>query len=243
MINPELPSVLIVGTSMSERPAAEIPAYPELLSERLQGRWRVETAVRGGVAIDTLFGPAVTALQRLHPAAFVLHIGVNDCAPRPLTVRERALLGRLRPHRVQEKIIDFIHRHRPRIIRWRGAKQFTALPVFLRRAEALVDTARACGAMTIILPITRVPAAAEVRQPFFNREIDRYNDGLRSLGHRLGVRFVEREEFLSGLTPEEAASEPTSVHLNGVVHERLTRFLADLLLGFPVVVTPPYVRA
>jgi lysophospholipase L1-like esterase len=221
-------SVLIVGTSMAERPHDGVPAYPELLEERLGARWRIDRLIRGGTTIEDLAPDAINAVAAV-PDVAVLHVGINDCGPRPLTRREREWLGRVRPLRLRARIIRFIHDHRARIIRLRGVKQFTGLAAFASRIDEVVGRARAAGTLVVVLPITRVPATAEIRQPFLNREADRYNDALQVVARRHGIRFVEREEILQGLTPEAAASAQDSVHLGAVAHRRIADVLVDVL--------------
>lgn len=217
-------TVLIVGTSMAEASAEGVPAYPDLLEERLGGEWKLTRLIRSGKTTEDLRVDTLEAL-RARPNAVVLHVGINDCGPRPLTLRERRWLARLRPGRLRGWIIGFIHRHRARIIRLRGVKQLTPLPRFVSLVDEVATLAGAGGASVLVLPITRAPATAEIRQPFLNREADRYNSALREVARRARVRFVEREELLQGLTPEEAASAQDSVHLGGRVH----RHIADLL--------------
>jgi hypothetical protein len=80
----------------------------------------------------------------------------------------------------------------------------------------------------LILPITQVSPTAEIRQPFFNREIDRYNAILRSVKGN-GVLYLEQQELLGNTKPEDFCITPESVHLNGWAHEKLAAHLADWL--------------
>lgn len=223
--------VLVVGNSVSKPPPElpGIPGYPERLERLLAGRWRMERIIEQGRTLDEFVPRALRALREWRPDALVLQVGHVDCAPRPLTRRERNLLSLVRPARLQARIIRFIHDHRPAIIRWRGLKQFTPLPRFQASLMELLDaTAQAeCG--VVILPITHVTARAEVREPFYNREIDRYNVVLRSGGLRPGVLFIEPGDLFAGLAPEDYAAAPESVHWNDAGHERVARRLAVAL--------------
>jgi lysophospholipase L1-like esterase len=219
--------VLIVGNSVSQAPAPDVPAFPERLATRAGERWRFEHIVNSGATIEQMEADVTAALGR-SPDRLILQIGINECAPRPLNWEERERLGRLRPLALRNLAIRIIHLLRPTIIRVRPLQQFTPLPRFVASTRRVVSAAAAKGIPVLILPITRVTAAAEVRTPYTNREIRRYNDGLATLDAPL-VRIVTEPELFGAATADELCVTPDSVHLGAAAHARIAEFIAAWL--------------
>lgn len=221
----DLGRLLLVGNSVSQSPMQGVAAYPELLEARLR-HWEIFKIIRGGQTVDQFEEDILTALDEIVPRAVILQVGVNECGPRPLKRRERERLGRVRPAWLRSFLIRAIHEFRPQIIRARGPNQFTSLPVFTESVRRIIKKAVSLHCPVLILPITHVSRIAEVRQPFFNREIDRYNEILRSMKDS-AVVYVEEPELFMNKKAEDLCVSPESVHLNAWAHERLTEFVAD----------------
>jgi lysophospholipase L1-like esterase len=220
-------TVLVVGNSVSQAPGPGIPAFPERLSARVGGQWRLETVVNSGATIEQLEADAIAALAR-SPQRLVLQVGINECAPRPLGWTERERLGRLRPLPLRNLIIRIVHLLRPTIIRVRRLQQFTPLPRFVASAGRVVSSAVSKGIPVLILPITSVTPVAELRTPYTNREIRRFNEGLTGLVAPL-VRVVSQAELFGSATAEQLCVTPDSVHLGADAHARIAEFIAAWL--------------
>lgn len=219
--------LLIVGNSVSNPPHDGSPSYVQLLSDRLATAGVVETIIRGGETIAQIEPVAITALGR-NPDYLVLQVGINECAPRPLSVSERARLGRLRPAWLQRQIIRVIHRFRPQIIRARALNQVVPLADFVATVQRVVDRAAAAGTRVLILPITTVAAEAEGRTPFTNREARRYNDALRAFASAT-VRVPSQVEVFGSDDALPIVASPDTVHLSAAAHRTLASFIAGWL--------------
>lgn len=219
---------MLVGNSVSLPPAEAVAAYPELLQARLQDKWQFFPIIRGGQTVDEFETEILRVVEEILPQVVILQVGVNECAPRPLKRHERAWLGRLRPRLLQSAVIRLLHQFRPYIIRARGPNQFTAISLFADTVQRIIARARSVGSMVLVLPITHVSPIAEIRQPFFNREIDRYNDVLRSFRGD-GVSYLEEHELVGNRTPNGFCVSPESVHLNDWTHEQLAACIAGWL--------------
>lgn len=220
-------TVLIVGNSVSMPPAADVPGYPERLAALTAGRWSMETLIKSGETIEQMERDVVAALAK-RPNRVVIQVGINECAPRPLSVAERERLGRLQPPRLRSLIIRGLHRFRPQIIRARTLHQFTPLPRFVESVRRVLTAAASAGCTALVLPITTVTAVAELRTPFTNREVERYNAGLASLAGS-AARVVTQRELFGNSTADELCVTPDSVHLGAAAHERIATFLAEWL--------------
>jgi lysophospholipase L1-like esterase len=224
----ECRQLLMVGNSVSLSPSDGVPAYPSLVEAALNGSWRVSTLVRSGATVEEI-EPEVTAwLGNSRLEALVVQVGINDCAPRPLSRSQRRLLGEMRPQWLRQRIIGMLHRWRPYIIRVRPLAQFTPLDRFGASVGRIVACARGVGAAVLVLPITRVTHVAEQRTPHTNREVSRYNGALHAMAQER-VTCVDETTLLRGLTPMEFCVTPDTVHLSGRAHQRVADFIVQWL--------------
>jgi hypothetical protein len=220
-------TVLIVGNSVSLPPVAGVPSYAERLASLVAPRGSFETVIKSGETIEQMEPDIATALAR-QPERLVVQVGINECAPRPLSVSERERLGRLRPARLRGLIIRGLHRFRPQIIRARRLHQFTPLPRFAESISRVLAAARQAGARTLILPITSVTSIAESRTPFTNREVARYNAVLAGVAGP-SIDIVSDRDLFGAAGPDELCVTPESVHLSAAAHQRIAEFLAGWL--------------
>jgi hypothetical protein len=169
------------------------------------------------MTIDLLAKVCAPEIAAWRPQVVALQVGHPDCAPRPLSRQERAILSRVWPSRLRERIIRYLHEHRPEIIRRRGLRQMAPPLLFGAGLAAILSDARAVQSHLIILPIARVTAKAEVRDPGYNVEIERYNAILRQAAAP-DVTCLTQDDVLAGLAPDDYAIAPESVHWNARGH-------------------------
>jgi hypothetical protein len=220
--------VLIVGNSVSLSPADGVAAYPHRLETMGGSRWTIDSVIKGGATLDEFDAEVIAEIEAKRPDAIVLQVGINECAPRPLGRAGRARLGRLRPLWLRYRLIGFIHRFRQHIIRLRGVKQLSSIHDFASAVERVLNAARRTGCAALVLPITRIPAAAEERTPFTNREVARYNGVLSSMAGG-DVYCVTEAELFGDVTPESFCAGPQTVHLAASAHDTLARYIATWL--------------
>lgn len=221
--------ILIVGNSVSEAHRFDGSAYPDLLERRLGDGWRTHRIIRGGATVDAL-APAVEAALDGQPfTALVLQVGITECAPRPLGLTERALLGRVRPGWLQARIVRLLHDYRPQIIRAR-LKQFVPVPKFTLIVGRLIGRARQLGVAVLILPITSVTDMYELRSPFTNREIARYNRVLQTFAAP-GITWVDQGELLGNMPVARAVVAPDEVHLSQAAHHAIADYIERWLVS------------
>lgn len=216
--------MLVVGNSVSMSPGDGVAAYPALLEAELGQGWEVRPVLKSGATIDEFETEVLQTISIYRPDALVLQVGINECAPRPLGRRGRARLSRLRWAPLRARIVQFLHAYRPQIIRLRGVHQLTSLADFESSVRRVVAGALEHGSQVLILPITRLTRTAEIRTPFANREIARYNGALRACAGE-GVRFVTEDELFDGRPPDDYCADPTTVHLSGTAHAAIAKVI------------------
>jgi lysophospholipase L1-like esterase len=92
--------ILSDSLARARRKRPETITFPETYAGRLMSRldeWNVVLNARTAQNTTTLLGVGeIEFLEGFVADAIVLHLGINDCAPRALSVRERAWLERAR---------------------------------------------------------------------------------------------------------------------------------------------------
>lgn len=222
--------VLIVGNSVSQKSNTKEKVYPKLLRKKFKGKINVIELIRDGNSVRDFEKGTIDILHAHTPQFMVLQVGHVDCAPRPLKRGERDKLSGVRPKWLRNQIIRLIHNHRPSIIRRRGLIQFTPLPIFKTSVASILANAHSENCYVFILPITRVSTRQEIREPWYNREIKRYNDALRGFSSGC-VRFIDQEELLADSIPDEYCLAPEDLHLKDFVHQRIADYLEKGIKG------------
>ena len=221
------PTLLVVGNSVSLAPADGVPGYPERVAKRATD-WRQVVVIDSGATVEELAPRALDAIRAVSPEAVIVQVGINDCAPRPWSPRQRRWLGRLKPLALRQRIISAIHRWRPQIIRLRPLAQNAPLEKFDAAVGRLVAAARACGATVLLLPIPPIHEVAEARTPFANREIARDATALRRHAGE-GVSYVDTETLFHSGDPSTYCITPASVHWNATAHDRAAQYIVTWL--------------
>ena len=219
--------LLVVGNSVSMPPQPGVAPYPERLATLARDRWQIATIIRSGGTIEEM-EPDVLAALDTRPDALVVQVGINECAPRPLGPAGRARLGTLEPQWLRDRIIGVLHRWRPQIIRLRPLAQFTTLDRFAVSVSRIARAARAAGVRVLLLPITEVTTIAEMRTPFTNREVARYNRALQDAAGD-GVAWIDVAVLFPNQTPDAFCHAPETVHWSAASHQRVAEYLAAWL--------------
>jgi lysophospholipase L1-like esterase len=221
----------VFGNSVS-LPPREDPAvrpYATLLGERLAPDWQVLLRAVDGGRVQDVAREAKRCLETERPDACVIQVGIVDCAPRPLSERERTWLGRVPVAALQRKLIRLLHVHRARVIAARRLIQWTPLPEFRAAFQDLADACCAAGQPLAVLEILPGTRAVVARNPKLAAQIDAYNAAMRAAAPV--ARFLDAEEQLGGAPVDELAVGPESVHLNQQGHQRIARALEGWLLS------------
>jgi lysophospholipase L1-like esterase len=219
--------LLIVGNSVSTPPQPGVAPYPERLATLAGDRWQIATIIRSGATIEEMETDVLAALGA-RPHALVVQVGINECAPRPLGPAARARLGVLKPRWLRDRIISVLHRWRPQIIRLRPLAQFTTLDRFAASVSRIARAAREGGVRVLLLPITEVTMIAEMRTPFTNRQVARYNRALQAAAVD-GVAWIDVAALFPNQTPDAYCHAPETVHWSAAAHQRVAEYVAAWL--------------
>jgi acyl-CoA thioesterase I len=118
----------------------------------------------------------------------IVHVGICDCAPRPLKPYERAFVSRL-PAAARESVVKLVHRFRPQLVQARTIR-VVPVPEFRAAYRAWLPEVVANAKRTYVLDIAPTNAQMEERSPGFMESIRAYNDIIRETVSELGGTLI-----------------------------------------------------
>jgi lysophospholipase L1-like esterase len=159
----------------------------------------------------------------------VVHVGIVDCAPRVFLRRERSFIETLRLKRLRKFILNFVHKHRRRIVLLR---RLVYVPPgrFKQLVEKMVEKARDSKIRSLLLiNIVSPPDQLEERSPGFQDNVRTYN---QILAEQVDGRLIQLID-LDRLIQQQSGAHLTidGVHINEEAHKILARELEAYILG------------
>lgn len=234
--------VVILADSLAlprQKEEGDIPyeaTYPHLLDQALRERlgsgapWIIERGMRSRT-VERVLEEWFEMVQLRAADVVVVHIGIVDCAPRVFLPRERAVVERLRPARLRVRFLDFVHRHRRRIVEMRACV-YVPLEKFKATVEEIVRRAREGGVRSLVfINIIEPPAAMEERSPGFRRNVAEYNRVLQAQAdaEEALVHLIDLDALIkAGGGAEELTVD--GIHINPTGHKILAQELERHLL-------------
>jgi lysophospholipase L1-like esterase len=209
--------------------------YPYLLDESLHRQLggRAPHIIERGMrsrTIERVLDEWFELVELRGASVVVVHIGIVDCAPRVFMPRERAFVERLRPARLRVRFLDFVHRHRRRIVQKRR-RVYVPVSKFKAMVEEVVR--RACAGRVrslVFVNIIEPPQEMEERSPGFRRNVEDYNRILSAQTDGQRVHLID----LNHLIHEHGGPEELTVdgiHINHTGHSMLAQELERHILG------------
>jgi lysophospholipase L1-like esterase len=144
--------------------------------------------------------------------------------------RERAFVERLRPARLRIRFLDFVHRHRRRIIQKRR-RVYVPVSKFKATVEEVVSRAHDARVRSLVfVNIIEPPQEMEERSPGFRRNVEDYNRILSAQTDEQRVHLID----LNRLIHEHGGPEELTVdgiHINRTGHRMLAQELERHILS------------
>jgi len=160
----------------------------------------------------------------------IVHVGIVDCAPRIFLRRERNFVETLRLKRLRNFILNFVHKHRRRIVLLRRLV-YVPPARFKELVEEMVERARASKIRSLLLiNIVSPPDKLEERSPGFQKNVRIYN---RFLAKQVDGRLIQLID-LNSLIQQQSGAHLTidGIHINEQAHKILAQQLEAHILTF-----------
>jgi hypothetical protein len=119
----------------------------------------------------------------------IAHVGICDCAPRPLKPYERAFVSKL-PAGVRDSVVRLVHRYRPQLVTARSIRVVPP-PEFRRVYREWLANVVPHAKRTYVLGIAPTNAEVEARSPGFTESIRLYNDIIREVAASAGATLID----------------------------------------------------
>lgn len=199
--------------------------YPFLLDVALKQRYGADAPLvndRGmrSRTIEHVIDHWFEEVELKNPDMVVIHVGIVDCAPRVFLRRERGFIENLRSERLRRGILNFVHKHRSRIIELRKKvyvppHRFKAL-LDQAVSRAVANPARKLLFVNIISPSDTL----EARSPGFQSNVKLYNEMLAAHVNGTSIDLID----LNKIVWEHGGPDKLTVdgvHINQEVHKLL----------------------
>lgn len=171
----------------------------------------------GGITITGALERLTGEAGYLHKGFFgigVVQLGIVDCAPRPIPQAVRKKVDKL-PLPFKTLAIKGLHHLRPFIQARFGYWQFTPYEVYQMEYHRLLEQVSHLCVKGIVLEIAPVLPCVERQSPGISKQIDRYNELVRSEV----ARFSNLTLITLGDFPAMCLTD--DVHITRAGHERL----------------------
>ncbi len=182
-------------------------SYPYLLRGLLPS-WDVVSACRRSNRTDkqARFQDLSDDILLNKPTAVVVHLGINDCAPRLFSRYESFAVSQL-PAWAREPIVGVASRHRLTLTRLLP-KVYVKPQRFRQHVRRILEIVRQCGARPIIVGIADTNVENKRRSFGYEANIIAYNTLLRECQQEAGAPFID--VFAEG----DRVLLPDGIHLN-----------------------------
>lgn len=205
--------------------------YPYLLDQSLRRQFRehapvvIERGMRRRT-IEYVLDDWLEMVELRRPEVVVVHVGVVDCAPRVFLRREARMVAKLRPAPLRNFILNFVHRHRRRIISLRR-RVYVPQERFRQLVNEVVQKARASQLRSLVfVNIITPPDEMEARSPGFQQNVAAYNQILRDQINSEWIHLID----LNTVIQERGGARVLTVdgiHLNAEGHRLLAASLEE----------------
>jgi acyl-CoA thioesterase-1 len=192
---------------------------------------------RGGATIDQLFGTYKEDEGYIagEKDILVIHEGVCDCAPRPVSKSARRFISRL-PGFIKSRIIAYLHNNRARLLK-RGSVHFMVDKVTYRRIlKEWLSLAVKSFKVIYIINIADTNDTIELHSPGFRESIVSYNEIIRQVVEELNeprIRVIDMYTILkdSGLPYDELIVREDGHHITPGAHQLIYKEIVRLESG------------
>ena len=217
---------VIIGDSLS------LPRYKaginieDTYCYRLGNWWRerygstlVWPLSKGGATIKALTADFRAFLPYIKPQsidAAIVHLGVVDCAPRPLPYQVRNLLG-MTPPFIRDRITKYLHNNRGRLFKLGISFRFTNPKQFRRAYQGMLQTLSAESARIYVINISPATEATYNHSPNLFNSIYLYNDIIRQVVAEFkGVRLIDNYSKMQDNRVDSVAED---IHMSKQGHD------------------------
>jgi acyl-CoA thioesterase-1 len=205
--------------------------YPYVLDRSLRQRLNTQSPmiIERGMrrrTIEYVLDEWLELVELRTPDVVIVHVGIVDCAPRVFLRRERQFVENLRPARLRNMVLGFVHQHRRAIVRMRG-RVYVPPQRFSSLVAQVVHKAKQSKLRSLVLVnIITPPAEMEARSPGFIENVNTYNEILKSQAHGEGIHLVDLDRMIrDGGGPDKLTVD--GIHINEAGHAMLARELEN----------------
>ena len=129
----------------------------------------------------------------------IIHAGIVDCAPRPVTDNTRTRISKL-PKFLKKIVIKYIHHNRVSLIKKNNGYVKTSLTLFKEQLFEFVNHGKDNYEKIFIINICPTNVTIEQRSPGFTNNINKYNKAINEVISEIGsnrLRLINLNQYIN----------------------------------------------
>lgn len=186
---------------------------------------------RGGATVRDLYSQYMqdSSYFDIYPAVFIMHCGICDCAPRPVSRGLRYLIGKT-PHPIRNYLIKLIHKNRSFIIKhihmWRVVSPKKFRIILYKWLQELIKN----NTRIYVINIAPTNIKTENHSPGLSNSIKMYNqiiyetiEKIKADGHGENIFLIDIYELINSanLVPDYLILEDGH-HITSLAHKLIS---------------------
>ena len=206
----------------------------EWLRKKGEDRIFIINRARGGATIDKLFETFkedegyVTGEKDI----LIIHEGVCDCAPRPVSKPIRNFISCL-PGFIKRRIIAWLHNNRARLLKNGSVNYLVEKKAYRQILNEWLSQALKSFKVIYVFTIADTNEATEIHSPGFRKSIGAYNEIIKQVAQELNdprIRIIDIHAVLkdSGLPYDELIVAGDGHHITPAAHQLYFEEIAKL---------------
>ena len=182
---------------------------------------------KAGTMLEALVGAFSTFLGYAGPNSIdvaIVHLGIVDCAPRPLPFRLRSILGMMPPF-LRNCVTGFLHKNRRRLFKLGISFRFTGPSKFQSIYSDLLKTLSSECSRVYVINISPATEATYQHSPGLRESITIYNDIINKVASNVnGVKVID---IFSESLHEVRDDSAEDIHMTKKGHDFILQKLCE----------------
>ena len=197
--------------------------YQELLADLIRDKWpekKITLITRGmpGYSISNIYKEAYSrdsiCFNKDSTDITIIHCGICDCAPRPISMPVKKVISRL-PPKLRESCIHFLHQNRAKILNAGHAWRLTKPEQFSRIMTTWIKQAAMEARFVYVINIAPTLAATNTHSPGLGESILLYNTLIKKAVDEVNLNNLRLIDVYNSIRSQSDGLENYINHTDG----------------------------
>lgn len=197
--------------------------YQELLTDQIRAKWpekKVTLITRSmpGYSISNIYKEAYSrdsiCFNKESTDITIIHCGICDCAPRPISIPVKKIIGRL-PPKLRESCIRFLHQNRAKILNSGRVWRLTKPELFSEIITTWIKQAATEARFVYVINIAPTLAETNTHSPGLGESISFYNTLIKKAVDEVNLNNLRLIDVYNSIRSEPDGLENFINHSDG----------------------------